>query len=210
LIRTIDFNRTALERFRAVVEKTIGEGERRLLAGIAVNDVLVYATTFPERFAQFQRNQVTDLVERIYHGVKMRKPRVAVSAAVFANDADAYERRYQAWKTWLKRGTLDVVCPMAYTPDTEVFRQQISVAVGNAAGRQVWSGIGAYRQSVEGTIEKIRVASELVCRDSFSSPTTVRSERQKLTPRVTTSNESETRFGSDELRHACSERAPPC
>lgn len=156
-----DFNRVALERFRNEVDKSLGEGERRLLASVAASDPLVYATTFPERFAQFQRDQVSEVVERIYHGVKKRKPQVRVSAAVFANDTDAYERRFQDWKRWLRGGFLDVVCPMAYTPDTETFRQQISVAIANAAGRQVWSGIGAYRQPVEGTIEKIRVATEL-------------------------------------------------
>src|SRR5207253_6324773 len=95
------------------------------------------------------------------HGVKARKPQALISAAVFANDEDAYRNRFQDWKLWLRREILDVVCPMAYTPDTETFRQQIAVAVGNAAGRQVWAGIGAYRQPVEGTLEKISVARQL-------------------------------------------------
>jgi uncharacterized lipoprotein YddW (UPF0748 family) len=156
-----DYSRTALERFRVELEKTMGDNERKLIARVAASDPLVYATTFPERFAQFQRDQVTDMVERIYHGVKARKPQALVSAAVFANDEDAYQRRFQDWKLWLRRELLDVVCPMAYTPDTETFRQQIAVAVGNASGRQVWAGIGAYRQPVEGTLEKISAARQL-------------------------------------------------
>jgi len=156
-----DYSRTALERFRAELEKTMGENERKLMARVAATDPLVYATTFPDRFAQFERDQVTDIVERIYHGVKARKPQALVSAAVFANDEDAYHKRFQDWKLWLRRGLLDVVCPMAYTPDTETFRQQIAVAVGNASGRQVWAGIGAYRQPVEATLEKISAARQL-------------------------------------------------
>jgi dihydrodipicolinate synthase/N-acetylneuraminate lyase len=50
---------------------------------------------------------------------------------------------------------------MAYTPDTEVFRRLITLAVEAAGGRRVWAGIGAYRNTVEGTLEKIRVAREL-------------------------------------------------
>jgi uncharacterized lipoprotein YddW (UPF0748 family) len=156
-----DYSRMALERFRAEVEKTIGEGERKTLASLAATDPLIYATTFPERFAQFQRDQVTDVVERIYHGVKARKPNAVVSAAVFANDEDGYRARFQDWKLWLRLGILDVVCPMAYTPDTETFRQQIAIAIGNASGRQVWAGIGAYRQPVEATLEKISAARQL-------------------------------------------------
>jgi uncharacterized lipoprotein YddW (UPF0748 family) len=145
-----DYSRTALDRFRAEIEKTTSESERQLLARVAASDPLVYATTFPERFAGFQRDQVTDVVERIYHGVKARKPQAIVSAAVFANDEDAYRTRFQDWKLWLRRGLLDVVCPMAY-----------AVAIGYASGRQVWAGIGAYRQPVEGTLEKISAAREL-------------------------------------------------
>ena len=40
-------------------------------------------------------DQITDLVERIATGVRARKPKVLVSAAVFANDEDALARRFQ-------------------------------------------------------------------------------------------------------------------
>ena len=159
-----DYSRVALERFRFLIDKTISEGERKVLASVAERDPLVYANAFPDRYAQFQRDQVTEIVERIHHGVKKRKPKVMISAAVFANDDDAFTNRFQDWKLWLRQGLIDVACPMAYTPDTEIFRKQITVAVGNAAGREVWAGIGAYRIPPESTIEKIRVARELGAR----------------------------------------------
>jgi len=83
-----------------------------------------------------------------------------VSAAVFANDENAYTRRFQDWRRWLKMGILDVACPMAYSTDTEVFRKQIEIASSTAHmnRRQVWSGIGAYRIPADSTIEKIKVA----------------------------------------------------
>ena len=159
-----DYSRVALERFRSLIDKSVGEGERKLLASIVERDPLVYANAFPDRYAQFQRDQVTEIVERIHHGVKKRKPKVVISAAVFANDDDAFNNRFQDWKLWLRQGLIDVACPMAYTPDTETFRKQITVAVGNAAGRDVWAGIGVYRIPPESTIEKIRVARELGAR----------------------------------------------
>jgi uncharacterized lipoprotein YddW (UPF0748 family) len=57
-------------------------------------------------------------------------------------------------------GLLDVVCPMAYTPDTETFRKQIEVArlAASASGRRVWAGIGAYRIPAESAVEKIDAA----------------------------------------------------
>ncbi|MCS6803685.1 MAG: family 10 glycosylhydrolase [Acidobacteriota bacterium] len=158
---SFDYSRTALDRFRHVIEKQLSERERQLLARVAATDPLVYANTYPEEWQQFHRDQVTELVERIYHGVKARKPHVEVSAAVFGNDQDAFTRRFQDWKRWLRMGILDIVCPMAYSPDTETFRQQIAIAYAHAAGRRVWAGIGAYRIPVESTLEKIRTAREI-------------------------------------------------
>ncbi len=109
-------------------------------------------------YGDFRRAQITELVERIYFGVKKRNPNVIVSADVFPNAKDAYENRFQDWKLWLERGALDVLCPMAYAVDTDVWKRQIAVARGFAFGRQVWAGIGAYRQSAEATIEKIELS----------------------------------------------------
>ncbi|MCA1607075.1 MAG: hypothetical protein LC775_16755, partial [Acidobacteria bacterium] len=63
----------------------------------------------------------------------------------------------------LSLGILDVVCPMAYSPDTAIFQKQIEIAATSAhsAGRQIWAGIGAYRIPSESTVEKINVARTL-------------------------------------------------
>ncbi len=156
-----DYSRTALERFRSEVEATLSDQEKTLFSGLAVTRPLIYVETFPEQWDRFRREQVTGIVERIYTGVKARKPNVLVSAAVFGNDEDAFERRFQDWKLWLERGALDVVCPMAYAVDTEVWKRQIAIARGFAFGRQVWAGIGAYRQSPEQTIEKIELSRRM-------------------------------------------------
>jgi uncharacterized lipoprotein YddW (UPF0748 family) len=150
-----DYGRTALERFRVEVEPTLGVEERRLVAGLAETRPLVYVELFPQAWDRFRREQITELVERIYTGVKARKPKLLVTAAVFANDEDASNRRFQDWKAWLERGILDAVCPMAYTPDTETWKRQIAIARGFSFGRGVWAGIGAYRQPPESALEKI-------------------------------------------------------
>ncbi len=156
-----DYSAAALDGFRESIQASLNDGERRLLDRSLTADPLIYPTTFPERWQQYQRDRITSLVSRVYYGVKARKPNVMVTAAVFADDENAYTRRYQDWKLWLRKGYLDGVCPMAYTPDTEIFRKQIAVARAAAAGHQVWAGIGSYRIPVESTAEKIRVAKEI-------------------------------------------------
>jgi uncharacterized lipoprotein YddW (UPF0748 family) len=158
-----DYSRTSLEKFWTWLKPNITDSERRRLAKSLKENPLAATDAHPDRFAEFQRAQITLLVQRIYREVKKRRPEMLVSAAVFANDENAYTRRFQDWRRWLQMGILDVACPMAYSTDTAIFRKQIEVATSTAhsAGRRVWAGIGAYRIPVESTVEKIDVARQL-------------------------------------------------
>jgi uncharacterized lipoprotein YddW (UPF0748 family) len=158
-----DYSRTSLENFREWLKPQLTVAERTSLKTAWAKDPLAATEMFKDKFADFQREQITGLVQRIYREVKKRRPEVIVSAAVFANDENAYTRRFQDWRRWLKMGILDVACPMAYTPDTEVFRKQVEVAstTAHGAGKRIWAGIGAYRIPAESTVEKINVARNL-------------------------------------------------
>jgi len=158
-----DYSRTSREKFRKWLEPQLSSEERKQLKEALQTNPLAAPEMFSPKFADFQRLQVTTLVERIYRAVKKRKPEALVSAAVFANDENAYTRRFQDWRRWLQMGILDVACPMAYSTDTAVFQKQIEVATTTAhnAKRQVWAGIGAYRIPSESAVEKINVARTL-------------------------------------------------
>lgn len=110
-----DYSRPTLDRFRLWLEPRLSDAERRLLARALERDPLAAADAYAAEFADFQREQITLLVERIYHAVKKRKPAAVVSASVFADEENARTRRFQDWRRWLAMGVLDVVCPMAYS-----------------------------------------------------------------------------------------------
>jgi uncharacterized lipoprotein YddW (UPF0748 family) len=156
-----DYSRVSIDRFRREMDQKLGPKARLVLAEGFRQDPLFYMKRFPDAYAEFQRDQVTELVDRIYKGVKSVKPNAIISAAVFANGEDAVRSRFQDWKKWLRMGDLDVLCPMAYTSSTELFRKQILNAVNLASGKRVWGGIGAHKQTVDGSLEKIRVARDL-------------------------------------------------
>jgi uncharacterized lipoprotein YddW (UPF0748 family) len=158
-----DYSRTSLEAFRKWLEPQLSATERRQLGPALKKNQLFAAETYAPKFADFQREQITRLVKKIYRAVKRRRPEATVSAAVFANDENAFTRRFQDWRRWLSLGILDVACPMAYSTDTIVFKKQIEIATisAHSAGRQLWAGIGAYRIPVESTVEKINVARGL-------------------------------------------------
>ena len=158
-----DFSRTSLKAFLKWLNPRLTTAQRALLKQSLKTNPLAATDAYKDKFGDFQREQITQLVARIYREVKKRRPEVIVSAAVFANDENAYTRRFQDWRRWLKLGILDVACPMAYTTDTAVFRRQIEVASTTAhpAGKRVWAGIGAYRIPVESTVDKINAARAL-------------------------------------------------
>lgn len=156
-----DYSRIALVRFQRWLAPHLADTLRVRFDSLAALDPLVYTDSFPAAWDAFRREQVTELVERIYYGVKQRAPGRLVSAAVFANALDARDRRYQEWQEWLRRGILDVACPMAYTDSLDLFRERIRTAVEAVGGARVWAGIGAYRNTLDGTIQQISVARAL-------------------------------------------------
>jgi uncharacterized lipoprotein YddW (UPF0748 family) len=156
-----DYSRVALERFRGWVSQRLSPARRSELETAFQRDPLAYVDALPGPWDEFRRLQITELVERIYHGVKKRKPEALVSAAVFANAEDAYRNRFQDWRGWIRSGILDVVAPMAYTPENDRFESQIRTAMEAAGPARVWAGIGVYQNSYQGTLDKIGIAQEL-------------------------------------------------
>lgn len=159
-----DYSRTALDRFRAWVSPRLPPTRVAELDERYRYDPLVFAEELPGPWGEFRRAQITELVERIYVGVKKRRPGVTVSAAVFPDADDASQSRFQDWRGWVAGGILDAVVPMAYTPDNAVFEGQIRAAVDLAGGDRVWAGIGIYRNTYRGTLDKIGIAGRLGAR----------------------------------------------
>jgi uncharacterized lipoprotein YddW (UPF0748 family) len=142
-----DYSRAALEAFRR-----IRGGDADLLSG-PLRD--------PQGWDAFRRERLTRLVARLTASARAERPGLRVSAAVAPDEAHAVSQRFQDWPRWLAEGHLDAICPMAYTPDSRLFRAQIERAVARTAPKAaVWAGIGAYRLTVDGTVEKIRLARQ--------------------------------------------------
>jgi len=155
-----DYSRYAIAEFRAEVGRDLADADRRRLDALAVDDPLAWPDALPDRWTSFRRARLSALVMRLRTAIKVRRPRALVSVAVAPKAADAYARRLQDWRTWLESGLIDAVCPMAYSPEPDVFARQIAAARGFAGARSVWAGIGAYRLTAAQTIERIRSARQ--------------------------------------------------
>jgi uncharacterized lipoprotein YddW (UPF0748 family) len=156
-----DYSRLALQAFRQDLDAAMTPEERRRFDPGSMTALIAATDTYSERWAGFRRSRLNSLVLRLRTAVKTRRPDALFRAAVYPEPAEALSRRFQDWPMWLENRWIDVVCPMAYTPDASVFASQIA-GVRQAAGDQpVWAGIGAYRLSPAQTVENIETARRL-------------------------------------------------
>jgi uncharacterized lipoprotein YddW (UPF0748 family) len=140
-----DYSRAALDGFAA-----------RLGAGV---DPLDAPARAPAEWADYRRDVLTALVDRLSRAARGERAGLLVSAAVAADEAQAVAVKFQSWPDWISRGSIDAVCPMAYSADSRVFSGQIREARARVgSSRPVWAGVGAYRLDVDGVIEKVRLA----------------------------------------------------
>ena len=138
-----DYSRSALQGFRR------RNGGGSLLAGPARD---------PAAWDDYRRDVLTVLTTRLADAGRAERPGIVVSAAVTPDQALAIHHKFQDWPGWLQSGVLSAVCPMAYTPDNQLFQQQLEDAKQKANGQLVWAGIGAYRLDPAGLVEKIALA----------------------------------------------------
>jgi uncharacterized lipoprotein YddW (UPF0748 family) len=156
-----DYSRAALQAFRQDLDAAMSDEERRRFDPASMTALLAATDTYSDRWAGFRRSRLNALVLRLRTAVRSRLPEALFSAAVYPDPVEATAHRFQDWPMWLEHGWIDVVCPMAYTPDAAVFAAQIASVRQAAGDRPVWAGIGAYRLSPAQTIENIQTARRL-------------------------------------------------
>ena len=126
----------------------------------------------------WRREQVTSFVRRLSLGAKAIRPSITISAALISWGAgpaasggftktDAYRVAFQEWDAWLREGIIDVASPMLYKREHAPAERkqfddwlQFVVTTAHANGRAAVPGIGAYLNSIEGTLRQARRTRE--------------------------------------------------
>jgi len=156
-----DYSRGALRAFRASIERSLTAADRQRFSATDISGLVGLADARAADWAAFRRSRLNTLAMRLRTVAKGRRADLVISAAVYPDPAEAAANRLQDWRMWLDSQWMDVICPMAYTPDTAVFASQIALVRQVAGTRPVWAGIGAYRLSSSQTIENIQTARRL-------------------------------------------------
>lgn len=121
---------------------------------------------------QWRRDQVSNLVRRVYLNAVAVKPHLKVSAALIAfgggpateagwNSAEAYWRVYQDWRAWTQEGILDIAMPMNYKRDhiaaqLTQFNQWNEWTKNHKYDRSAVVGLGVFINPIEGTLRQTR------------------------------------------------------
>jgi uncharacterized lipoprotein YddW (UPF0748 family) len=115
-----------------------------------------------DRWDDWRRSQLTELVRQIARAARLIRPEVNVSAAVLADLERAYLVDLQDWISWLDEGLLDFAVPMLYTRDQRLLRYGVEGMSGLAADRAIWVGLGSwlFAASPERAVEQLRVVAE--------------------------------------------------
>lgn len=112
----------------------------------------------PEAYADYRRRTLSALAARLSRAARQERPSLLVSAAVVPDEATALHQKFQDWPAWLAAGTLDAACPMAYTADDRIFREQVARAKSLVGARLLWAGVGAWRLTLDALVERLEVA----------------------------------------------------
>lgn len=89
----------------------------------------------------WRRQAITVFLQLLHENIKSTKPRLVISAAVISEPDRRHHLYYQDAYGWLSRGYIDVIYPMLYTRDSEVFRRLLQRNLHNHHNRHVYPGI---------------------------------------------------------------------
>jgi uncharacterized lipoprotein YddW (UPF0748 family) len=127
-------------------------------------------------WSDWRREQITNFVRRLTLGARSIRPSIMVSAALISwgsgpganggfKNTDAYRIAFQDWAAWLREGIIDAGSPMLYKREHVPAEKkqfddwlQFLVVTAHANGRAAIPGIGAYLNSIEGTLRQARRA----------------------------------------------------
>lgn len=136
-------------------------------------------------------NKVTSLVSEFKSMIDRSGRKIPLSAAVFPDPSASRYEVGQDWEQMVKKGLLDIVSPMVYVDNSEVFRKDIANAMRICRGKAsvivgIWLGPRYHRDvDVAGMVDHIKIAiDEKASGISFWSASSFTKEYQEAFVRV--------------------------
>lgn len=129
------------------------------------------APTDPD-WLRFRRDQVTDLVRKVYLSAFAINPRLRISAATITfapgitstaqwPSSSAFSDVLQDWRAWMEEGILDLNLPMTYfrqSSHAASFSDWATFIKDHQYNRRAAIGLGAYLNPIAATFQQIAIA----------------------------------------------------
>ncbi len=114
---------------------------------------------------KWNAEQVTILVREIKDIMNKSGKNVLLGVDVFADGEASKILIGQDWKLWAEEGIVDVICPMQYTNNADMFRRSVKEAVKATKGKcLLYPGIACHSShntnTPEGVVQEVIVARE--------------------------------------------------
>lgn len=92
-------------------------------------------------WVNYRANQVTTFVGQVFEMVKQRHANVLLSTAVFPEQGKSFGDKKQDFNTWLARGYLDIITPMAYYDDIPTLKSALKAMLPGLSACYCYAGI---------------------------------------------------------------------
>ncbi|MBD3368837.1 family 10 glycosylhydrolase [Candidatus Fermentibacteria bacterium] len=138
----------------------------------AVSPVYSDTADAAESWTSWRQEQVTETVVTIRASLDRIDPAIRLSAAVIADPYQAAGSFGCDWRSWLRKGLVDFVCPMAYTTNLQR-AEDLALMAGAVRPCSVVYGVAVYNQSLasalQGGMEALRGGCGGLCLFSLNS-----------------------------------------
>lgn len=94
-----------------------------------------------DKWVNYRAGRVTAFVGEVYEMVKQKHPGVLLSTAVFPEQGKSFGDKKQDFNTWLARGYLDIITPMAYYDDIATLKSALKAMLPDLADCYCYAGI---------------------------------------------------------------------
>lgn len=141
-----------------------------------------------QKWQLFREKQVNRFVAKVHDMVAKEFPQVKLSADVFPDIKESRQLKMQNWGYWLKKGYLQEIFTMSYTPDVQTVKQEAEYLKSVLPqGVQGYVGLGPYQKfSAEILLDEIQQVRHAghngICLFEFGSLTEEQREALKLGP----------------------------
>ncbi len=107
------------------------------------------------QWSNWRRDQINNMVKRMYLEAKAVKPYIKMGAAVWNSSSTGNSSYFANWDLWMTNHWLDYASPMAYTTSNTTFNGWVNTYYNQQHGRHVYPAQGSYMNTISNSMTQL-------------------------------------------------------